>query len=651
MAEGRDMGQPSFYQASFEDLCKIADFEAIGDSGPLFRYSPKAEETYQDFGKKIGGARKDKWRARGLQAADLEYMNAAERNRYVVKDNVWPKPDYKKLVESGTPRLVAYYCKTMRDRMPCHPTVPKPELMDPEAIARREKEYVDIIGAVRDAVMSTGTADRVGRDLRGELSHVMSFGYSNYGPFFSDRNSPEAILFRGRRKGYLCLSGITVSHLSYEMDRREWCMGLDGRIDGRYRFLQIGRCLDSGPQYTFSTSLDHAWGTLTLKASPYDTKSLVLCPEHSCISFKLPDMTMDEALSKMAEGSWLAVEITTRHRAVVAMGRPTLESARQAAAMDLTQADGQAKAQRRKVRAGDLKPPVLESIVRQAPSECQWLVPGRHASSEQYLDEFHFAGGEYGNWVNGPERMANLDAAYEALKDLALALGIADSDIGFDGSLSIAFGARGHGGPSAALAHYEPLRQVINLTKMRGAGSLAHEWIHAMDDIVGKRLVPYSCGGSRMLSNHSRAVQPKAMADLIDALKWKTGPDGARVHTDYLEYAKELDKGRSKPYWATNHEMLARAGELYVFDRLKSLGIRDDYLCGHAEFGCVPKGDERHAINQAFEAFFAEMKEDGNLKPRAPERGLCLNGLETKAAAIAAMPDFGVAREIGGGAR
>lgn len=51
--------------------------------------------------------------------------------------------------------------------------------------------------------------------------------------------------------------------------------------------------------------------------------------------------------------------------------------------------------------------------------------------------------------------------------------------------LAIAFGSRGKGN---ALAHYEPSRAVINLTKMKGAGSLAHEFGHALDDMLGQRL-------------------------------------------------------------------------------------------------------------------------------------------------------------------
>ena len=70
---------------------------------------------------------------------------------------------------------------------------------------------------------------------------------------------------------------------------------------------------------------------------------------------------------------------------------------------------------------------------------------------------------------------------YEALCDLAVALDVSLKDIALNNRLSIAFGARGQG---SAVAHYEPAREVINLTKMRGAGSLAHEWGHALDHIT-----------------------------------------------------------------------------------------------------------------------------------------------------------------------
>lgn len=53
-----------------------------------------------------------------------------------------------------------------------------------------------------------------------------------------------------------------------------------------------------------------------------------------------------------------------------------------------------------------------------------------------------------------------------------------------DGRMALAFGARGGG---HALAHYEPDRLVISMTKINAAGSLAHEWGHALDHYFGDR--------------------------------------------------------------------------------------------------------------------------------------------------------------------
>lgn len=69
----------------------------------------------------------------------------------------------------------------------------------------------------------------------------------------------------------------------------------------------------------------------------------------------------------------------------------------------------------------------------------------------------------------------------EAFADLADVIGVDDKRISMGGRLAIAFGARGSGN---SLAHYEPVHRVINMTKMSGGGSLAHEWFHAFDNLL-----------------------------------------------------------------------------------------------------------------------------------------------------------------------
>lgn len=108
------------------------------------------------------------------------------------------------------------------------------------------------------------------------------------------------------------------------------------------------------------------------------------------------------------------------------------------------------------------------------------------AKDTDFMKVFGFRGVEFGNWNNQEERQQLLNDAYDGLLDLAEVLKIPAKAISLNGDLALAFGARGQG-LSSARAHYEPAKVVINLTKMNGAGSLAHEWWHALDHYFGRQ--------------------------------------------------------------------------------------------------------------------------------------------------------------------
>ncbi|RKG33725.1 PLxRFG domain-containing protein [Acinetobacter tianfuensis] len=108
------------------------------------------------------------------------------------------------------------------------------------------------------------------------------------------------------------------------------------------------------------------------------------------------------------------------------------------------------------------------------------------AKDSDFTKVFGFRGVEFGNWNNQSERQELLNDAFDGLMDLAEILNIPPAAISLNGELALAFGARGQG-LSGAKAHYEPERTVINLTKLNGAGSLAHEWWHALDHYFGRQ--------------------------------------------------------------------------------------------------------------------------------------------------------------------
>lgn len=110
------------------------------------------------------------------------------------------------------------------------------------------------------------------------------------------------------------------------------------------------------------------------------------------------------------------------------------------------------------------------------------------ASTAAFKDQFGLREVQSGNWVlNDPASAAwHVQKSTEAFADLADLLGAKDEQVSMHGRLALAFGARGRGNAGfggAARAHYEAVQRVINLTKMGGGGTLAHEWAHALDNL------------------------------------------------------------------------------------------------------------------------------------------------------------------------
>lgn len=275
---------------------------------------------------------------------------------------------------------------------------------------------------------------------------------------------------------------------------------------------------------------------------------------------------------------------------------------------------------RSKIRKKTFVPPQLTKINRIGMD----VVVDEAITGQNYLDKFCFYGGEFGNWMTAADRQQSLNMGYEAFHDLAVALGIEESEISLGGKLAIAFGSRGSGN---AVAHYESLRHVINLTKMKGAGSLAHEWGHAMDNILAEKI-----GGKWLTGMGVNA--PESMKNLLQTMKYKEGSDGKEL-TDFYQNSLLMDKELSKcdkGYWASECEMFARAFACYVRDKLAP-GV-SDYLCGHSEMAAVqiwdadnkiktvrayPVGEERNRINEAMDYLINELKEKKLLCQMEPE--------------------------------
>ena len=239
---------------------------------------------------------------------------------------------------------------------------------------------------------------------------------------------------------------------------------------------------------------------------------------------------------------------------------------------------------------------------------------GVDVEPEEFRKAFSFRGVQFGNYVTQRERQRFLNEAYDALMDMAELLGISPRAIAIDGRLGFAIGARGGG---KANAHYEPKENVINLTKSKGAGSLAHEWFHALDYYFNrgnkKPTASTANKSTEQFPASTRNEMRKAFLDLMSAIK----------NSDYFKRSENLEmKLRSgkldEGYYDKPTELAARAFQDYVVRKLADKGKINDFLSsftseeewnGEPENYPFPIGAEAEKIDEKFDALFDAMQE------------------------------------------
>lgn len=166
--------------------------------------------------------------------------------------------------------------------------------------------------------------------------------------------------------------------------------------------------------------------------------------------------------------------------------------------------------------------PEKKEVVKEFPKLLRVIrTNGREVTDEEVTVEnlqnlFGYNSVQFGNWVKDHEAREHVKHFIASMKDMEDILGIDIKKINETGGLNIAFGARGK---SKALAHYEPMRKIINLTKTKGDGTIAHEWAHFFDHLIG--------GGdpnkedTKGFATNAKAISPeihKIVAELMDEI-------------------------------------------------------------------------------------------------------------------------------------
>ena len=576
----------------------VADgFVEQGAAAPKSTEKPAAPATtgapISDFGQKIGGARKDVWS--GFKD-DLNKVDDGDiAGQPLAK--VWPAPDYQKLIDAGMSAKTVAAVRALRDEVPAKPRA----AWKVKRWAEQVKTLRGLANDVMDGKITVQDMERMGANkgtsLRGmmgriELYELVGHAKSLEGVRFAEHHYT---LYRGRENVSL------------------WVVEKDAGASA------------------FSN-----WPT---EIAIGDTKEQALAAfQEKYASLDLQNAVRKAAFdifSERGSNAFFVGKKIGRNYAKLEGPFPTVKEAREYREKNLQALEAKLEKYKEIPRErSDVNQPRVGVDMRN----------GQDVTPQMFGEVFGFRGVEFGNWVEQKRRQKDLNDAFDALMDMAAVLDIPPKAISLNGKLGLAFGARGSGGVNPAAAHYEPDSVVINLTKKEGAGSLGHEWWHALDNYFSKQRKVNR--GSFMTTGTDVGLAARGKdyyyeggvrQEMIDAF-------GAVVkainQTAMKARSARLDGKRTKDYWATGEEMSARAFESYLISKLQDQNASNDYLANvvsektwdaMAALGMenensypYPTAAEIPAIRAGFDHFFqtVETKEDdaGNVAmfSRAP---------------------------------
>ena len=630
-----------------------------------------SDKEYKDVGEKIGGARKDTWRAieDGSSSFNTIDWDALEQEpeqaaRVITRNNLLAHSTPEAMRESGMPANVAYLAHQMLMTIG-----QKPEL--DSHLAR--KVFAKAIDRVQRAVMHARSVDdlnEVRREIRAEMHgfHMEPDEkarhdelQAKYQAIANREKAAEEVakpLYSAWKEAESALGEVKYNRrIKDEAKRAELMKPLQAAVDAAHA----------------------AW---------WPKQEIVngIRDERRQVSQEIyRERDVLEARDRANPESWhnaykmLGSRFDTMLKGGGAVWETHYPKAKRGAADDWAwhEKSGEAKPKgERKAKERTL--PEWERYSPETDERTGGRAIGK-VKPEELADRFGFRAVEYGNYVSQDEAAHHTTKAAEAFQDMADALGLDPKQISYGGRLAMAFGARGKG---RALAHYEGDKKVINITKEGGGGSLAHEWGHFFDNILAQVSHDGQGGHTSYLSKkeHGPAIDPgvkSAMEELIKAMHEGNhtptvrqeptdskfypnrhldqlleshgndpqkvmdaaiaGTNGASVgglrdpkqRKKWAEYlANKTGQAVSFPkggqgsseffaiaaemgeYWKRPHELFARAWESYVQDKCEAKGIRNSYLVS----GTSEDSNWRHSGSRKASSF---------VYPQGEERAKC----------------------------
>nr|WP_321411475.1 LPD1 domain-containing protein [uncultured Carboxylicivirga sp.] len=608
---------------------RFPELRGIDDEVEKALQEKQKNRQYKDAGKRVHGSRKEQAMYNKLiSSTDLQSIEQDEATaiELVKKDKVFPKVDPQLEKENGTDSGCAFMKVKLRQAFPATPYANT-------KLAR--EQYVKMAEAFNTVFLDAITID----DLK-KLFTIATDGQiipkTDFGMLFGKQLRNLVFVLYGYGNGVGVAKQTLIDARQYSGITKERALPHYNNLKAYYdRIIERQQqCIDSAKQIiSISDMKQHRMNDLTFRggmlSSVQTIEQYVQYVTQVCTRFindhqKEFNQKKEQFPNKEFKPDWSWSDTKKTAAATKSSSKPKIE----AVPLDYIK------------RTGGL---LIEE-----------------ADEKTVIEKLHFKSLTLGNYVKDNEAQEHIRHFVAAIVDLCEIL---DINLSMNENLAIAFGAFGRGGK--AMATYYPTRQLINLTKRNGDGSVAHEWGHFFDHFLNGfaltkpalrseqylDLMMEKFGSRRKYLTSSRSSMSrdyfisemeynlknfipespmlKSIAGLVAMLRFGYYHiEGTMVsyNQDTIKDKKPTDSflyyysKLQGSYWSNIAEMFARSFECYVSDKLKEQGRVNNYLVSGSMFGfpVYPQGKERECINKCFDHLIASMKSHLSIKSFTP---------------------------------
>lgn len=445
------------------------------------RRAKPAVEKIDDTGDSLYWNRKNPWRGGGLKWEQIAGENEALRAKLVTKARVWAKPDWQAYLDELLPKLpeqqrdaavlVARLTKQVYDALPAAPK---------DRTEKGLQAYIEVIERVRsaaEALLQDGERHVVLLNgLTRRSGDILSFArQAGTMPIF-DAVFPEIAAGGRFQRGTPANDrGQVIGNKAIKA--MQWSVADAGKAlkDIKAGWPASQEAWQKQGMRVLARDTLRAAGVEQLRgvhaAMIYDGRNhLTTVRDSEGARREFATQAEAESAAQTELQSWAPFLLLDKRNRLVG-GFDSEELAIEAARASV----------KREVKPTVRETPLADAEIQRAGSERR--LAGQNVTADQLRETFGFRGVNFGKYVPQGERQSHLNRAFDAMHDLAEVLGVPPRAMSLNGMLGLAFGAQGNGGKAAA--HFVPGVNEINLTRNAGAGSLAHEWAHALDHYFG----------------------------------------------------------------------------------------------------------------------------------------------------------------------